>query len=264
MQLFQNSIMTISLSPRLYLQNILPFLFAAIILASCGSTDQARLAPAADEDSHVYYDIDGEIEADEAISAYIQPYIRDMARTMNRVLTVSEGSFERDTPEGTLGNLAADIVRYRATAEMREKVHVSIMNNGGLRVPLPEGEVTVGNIYELMPFENHITVLEFTGEQLLRIADELAGVNGEAVSGIRFRITDGIARDVLVDSSTVDPDSRYWVATNNWMADGGGPSPTLWEPKQRRDLDVMIRDAIIEYISRKETISPYLDNRVRN
>ena len=240
-------------------------LLLAVMLYSCGSSEPAYDFTAIEEDeSHIYYEISDEIEEDETISAYLQPYVRDMARIMDRVLTVSEGSFERSNPEGALGNLTADIVRYRATAEMRETVDVSIINNGGLRTPLPEGEVTTGHIYELMPFENHIAVLRFTGEQLLDIVDELASANGEPVSGIRFRIDNDAARDVLVDSMQVDRESYYWVATNNWMADGGGASSTLWEPEERRDLDVLIRDAIIEYLRGKESISPYLDQRVRN
>lgn len=240
------------------------FLFIApFLLVQCSASEQAyKHEP--DETEHIYYDIDEDIEDDEAISEYIGPYVREMARTMDRVLTVSKGTFERGKPEGALGNLAADIVRYRATAEMGKRVHISVMNNGGLRVPLPEGEITVGHIYELMPFENYIAVLRFSGDQIRQIADELAAVNGEAVSGIRFRIADDHARDILIDSLNVEPDRHYWLATNNWMADGGGDVPTLWEPIERRNIDVLIRDAIIEYLRNRESIAPYLDGRIRN
>lgn len=245
-----------------YIRLLLLLIFLAFY-SGCGTTEYTYES-VEDDDVHIYYDIDEDIEDDEAMSAFIRPYVRELEKTMNRVITVSEGPFERAHPEGTLGNLTADIVRYRATAEMREKVDVCIMNNGGLRVPLPEGEITVGHIYELMPFENHIAVLRFSGEQVRQIAGELAEVNGEAVSGMRFRIDDGQARDILVDSMSVRPEEYYWVATNNWMADGGGPSETLWDPVERRDLDVLIRDAIIEYLDRKESIAPYLDQRIRN
>jgi len=242
---------------------LLSLLTALLLLTQCGTPERIYEYHPSEKD-HIYYDIDDTIGDDETISEYIGPYVREMARTMNRVLTVSEGPFERGKPEGALGNLSADIVRYRATAELRKRVDVSVMNNGGLRVPLPEGEITVGHIYELMPFENYIAVLRFSGEQIRQIADELAAVNGEAVSGIRFRIVDGRARDILVDSLSVDPERHYWLATNNWMADGGGDAPTLWEPLERRNIDILIRDAIIEYLRVKESIAPYTDQRIRN
>lgn len=249
--------------PCMKIRPTLLLFLIGIVFTSCSTTEEVYdYSPAGEE--HIYYEINEEIEDDEAISAFIEPYVREMARTMDQVITVSEGSFTKDQPEGSLGNLAADIVRYRATTEMGERVHVSIMNNGGLRVPLPEGEITVGHIYELMPFENHITVLRFSGEQLRQIADELAEINGEPVSGLRIRIENGNARDVLVDSMNVDPDRYYWVATNNWMADGGGDVPTLWESEQRHDLDVLIRDAIIDYMRNRENIEPNIDRRIRN
>lgn len=245
-------------------KTILPALLISLLfLASCGSTGTVYEYHSTKED-HLYYEIDNSLPDDPEMAAYLAPHIRDMAKKMDRVITVSDGIFEKSSPEGPLGNLTADIVRSRATAEMRETVHVGILNNGGLRVPLPQGEITVGHIYELMPFENYIAVLRFNGKQLLSIADELARVNGEPVSGIRFRIVDGQARDVLVDSDNVDPDAYYWVATNNWMADGGGASSTLWEPLERVNLDVLIRDAIIHNLEKKPVISPATDHRIRN
>ncbi|MDI6400886.1 5'-nucleotidase C-terminal domain-containing protein [Balneolaceae bacterium ANBcel3] len=236
-------------------------LFLVLLLfQGCRSTESVSDT---DYTTHIYYSIDDSVENDPSMAAYVLPYVKEMGKTMNRPLVVSRGAFERGKPEGALGNLTADIVRFRAMAELRKKVDVGILNNGGLRIPLPEGEINVGHIYELMPFENHIAVLEFTGDQLLSIADELAAVNGEAVSGIRFRIVDGRARDVLVDSMTVDPERTYLVATNNWMADGGGASSTLWEPVQRIDLNVLIRDAFIEYLNHREFIEPYIDQRIR-
>ncbi len=238
-------------------------LFITLFVSSCGSSDYLYVHTPADE-SHTYYEIDADIEDDEKVSAYIAPYIRDMENSMGQVLTVSEGPFESAVPEGALGNLVADIVRYRAIAEMRANVHVSVINNGGLQVPLPEGEITVGHIYYLIPSENKITVLKFSGTQLEKIARELAAVNGEPVSGIRFRIVDGTARDILVDSMNLDPNRYYWVATSTWLADGGGDVPTLWEPVERRNFDVLIRDALKDYLWAQETISPYVDQRVRN
>lgn len=237
------------------------YFFLLIFLLSCASSEE--IIESADPVFY-HYRLDENSKEDEAMALYIEPYVREMAGRMNRVLTISEGSFQKQKPEGALGNLSADIVRYRATNEMGKLVHVSIINNGGLRAPLSKGEITVGDIYELMPFENHIAVLRFSGKQLVQIADELASVNGEAVSGIRFRIDDGKARDILVDSKNVKPEAYYWVATNNWMADGGGASATLWEPLERRDLDVLIRDAIIDYLRQKESIEPYVDQRIRN
>lgn len=238
----------------------LPVLVVMILVGCSSSREVIREAETTGGEQ---YEITHEIEPDVELASFIEPYVSPIRDHMNQVLTISEGTFSRDQPEGTLGNLTADILRSRAAYEMRTRVHIAIMNNGGLRIPLPEGEVTVGHIFELMPFDNYITLLKFTGNQILSIADELAAVGGEPVSGMRMRIQDGKARDVLVGARTVEPEMHYWVATNNWMADGGGDMPTLWEPLQRVDHELLIRDAFIYYLGSKEAIQPEMDNRLR-
>jgi 2',3'-cyclic-nucleotide 2'-phosphodiesterase (5'-nucleotidase family) len=212
---------------------------------------------------HWNYSMADFIDDDEVVAAIIDPYRSDIQDQLNTVLTRSTAIIERGKPEGALGNLTADILRNRATREMNETVHISILNNGGLRVPLPAGPVNVGHIFELMPFENHITILKLTGEQVLRLADEIAAAGGEPVSGIRFRINNGKAEDVLIGNRTADPDTNYWVATNNWLADGGGDMPTLWSPLERLDKQILLRDAFIEYLKFMPAIEPATDSRIR-
>jgi 2',3'-cyclic-nucleotide 2'-phosphodiesterase (5'-nucleotidase family) len=203
------------------------------------------------------------IEDDAAIDTIVVPYREQLHDQLSTVLTHSRGIIERGKPEGPLGNLTADILRNRATREMDRTVHIAILNNGGLRVPLPQGPVNVGHIFELMPFENYITVLRMSGEQVGQLAQEIAAVGGEAVSGIRFRINNGVAEDILVGSRSIEPDAEYLVATNNWLADGGGDMPSLWNPAERIDIPVLIRDAFIEYLKYMPEIEPVKDSRIR-
>jgi 2',3'-cyclic-nucleotide 2'-phosphodiesterase (5'-nucleotidase family) len=240
-------------------------LSVSVIMVSCsasrkGAEQETYLFTGIDHWNYSMADI---IEDDEDVAAIIEPYRSDIQDQLNTVLTRSTAIIEKGQPEGPLGNLTADILRNRATREMNETVHIAILNNGGLRVPLPAGPVNVGHIFELMPFENHITILKLTGEQVIGLADEIAAVGGEPVSGLRFRINNGKAEDVLVGNRSADPDSNYWIATNNWLADGGGDMPTLWSPLERLDMQVLIRDAFIEYLKFIPAIEPVTDSRIR-
>lgn len=211
-----------------------------------------------------YLFIDGNLEADPLFLAFINENARELRTYMGRFVVKSNGVIERGQPESPLGNLTADIIRNRATREMGFQVDIAVLNRGGLRIPLPEGDVTVGTIYELMPFENHITMLKMSGRQIRQLANEIAREGGEPVSGMRFRIENGRAVDLLVAGTSINDNRQYWVATNNWLADGGGPMPSLWNPLERRDLDVLIREAFIEYLRHRPEISPVTDNRVRH
>jgi len=228
-----------------------------------GSEGEADLEHELKGHEEEYIRMDDSIVPDPEMHAFIRDYASDLYRYMERVLVKNTGLIERGQPESPLGNLTADILLNRASREMGFQVDVAILNRGGLRIPLPEGNITVGTIYELMPFENHITMLKFNGRQLRQIANEIAMEGGEPISGLRMRIEDGRAVDLLVGGSSIRDTREYWVATNNWLADGGGDMPTLWSPIERRDLDVMLRDAFIEYLAHQPEIGPVTDNRVR-
>lgn len=210
-----------------------------------------------------YVPLDDTIEADKDMAAFIEPYRQELEAIMDRPLTTSTAVMPVEKPESSLGNWMADILRHEANAAFDEPVDIALMNGRGLRITLPEGTIRVRTIYELMPFENHIALLQFTGEQLATLANEIARYGGEPVSGIRFLFYDGVARAIEVGGTPLDPDRHYWLATNNWMANGGGALPTLWEPQQRVDLPVLIREAFIAHLEEVAVLEPRLDGRIQ-
>lgn len=238
---------------------ILVFSLLLLVSACTGSKYTLTLGDSTD----VYYNIDETLTPDAEIAMLIAPYITAMRTRMNHVIAYSETNMERGQPEGILGNMSADILRSRAIRELGKPVEIAVINNGGLRVPISQGNVTVGNIYELMPFENTISVLKLSGVQVLTLANQIAAYGGQPVSGMRFRIENGVARDILINYQPLDPERNYLVATNNFMADGGETLSVLWEPLDRIDLPVLIRDAMIEYIRMKRTLNYELEQRVR-
>lgn len=242
-------------------------LFGLMFTTACGSLFSSSAGESNTYDrsefSPEYLALDDEIEPDAGIEAFLEEYTEALKREMGRRITSSTATIERGQPESPLGNLTADITREHATRALGREVDIALLNRGGLRTPIPKGDVTVGMIYELMPFENYITLLKFSGEQIRAIADELAAEGGEPVSGLRMRIEGERATDILVRGDTVRSDQTYWLATNNWMADGGGPIPTLWEPVERRDTSILLRDAFIESMNTRVQISPETDGRIR-
>jgi 2',3'-cyclic-nucleotide 2'-phosphodiesterase (5'-nucleotidase family) len=235
------------------------WVLAIAFLVSCGTLGSNQPSRSGEE----YYQISSEIQEDPEIAALIAPYVNRMRSRMNQVIAWSAQPMIKGQPESTLGNLSADIVRFRAVRELEKPVHIAVVNNGGLRIPLPEGNITVGHIYELMPFENTITVLRLSGSQVRQMANQIASGGGEPVSGIRFRIQSGLATDILVNYEPLDEQREYLVATNNYMADGGGDITVLWDPIERIETGVLIREAMIEYIRMQRHLDYELEQRIR-
>lgn len=245
---------------------LIGLLIFGFVFYACGTSDETAEDAPVDLSGyeHSNYEITDTLAEDSDLDDLIRPYINRVQEETQRVLTTSEQSIERGQPEGALGNMVADLIRSRASNEMNQRVDIAVMNNGGLRTPLPSGEITVGMIYELMPFENTIVVQKHTGKQVRKMADQIAAAGGEPISGMRMQIAGDRASGVMIGANQIDPDAHYWVATNNWMADGGGPVTVLHDPVERHNLNVLVREAIINYLNAQESISPETDNRIRS
>lgn len=239
-------------------------LAAVFLLSACISGGKTVVNPVQTQLSNSkFYQLDENIPADQKIQAYIDSYRTGLLLELDEPVTISTGSFINNRPEGSLGNLGADILRRWAMHIEQTYIDIGIMNLGGLRIPLSEGPITVGTIYELMPFENQLTILELTGQQVLEMARHIASRGGEGISGMRMTIRDGNPESVVVGTTGVDPERIYTVATNSYIASGGDGFLVFTAAQSRKDTDLLIRDVIIEYLRSKQSISPVLDGRIR-
>ena len=151
--------------------------------------------------------------------------------------------------ESALGNLVTDAMRAAVGAD------IAFQNSGGLRADLAEGVVTRGSIYEVMPFDNTIVTLELTGAEVARVLEDgLRTGRVHQLSGLK--VTFDTSRPEMqrvtslkaADGAPFDT-SRVWkIAVNNFMADGGDESLTLASRKGKRDTQILVRDALEEFV----------------
>ena len=126
--------------------------------------------------------------------------------------------------------------------------------------------ITVENIYELMPFENEMVFVKLKGADLKQFLDHLARNGGDSVGGVRFGISDNKAADIRIGGKPFDINSEYWLVTNDYVAGGGDDMSVMKNRVQYISSGVLIRDAIIDYLetmhNRGEVITPKLDGRI--
>lgn len=209
--------------------------------------------------------VDADLPPDPGVEAAIAPFRMQMQAEMQEVVGQATGAFVKDDPEGALDNLVADAVLVGARRRSRDTVHAALVNDGGLRVPVAAGPILVRHAYELLPFENYVVVLDLTGEQMQRLANEVARTNGEPIAGWTLTLEGETATSALVGGKPIAPDATYRVATVDYLADGGGAWSVLWEVADgaREELAVLIRDVFVEYVREQGVVSPKLDGRVR-
>ena len=192
-------------------------------------------------------------ESDSATEALIAPYRKVLSKEMNQVVTYAEDEFQKGKPEGSLGNLICDeLLAY--VKGMGKDADVCIFNNGGIRIPnLYIGEVTVQTLFELMPFENELTLLKVSGSNFEKMAAAIAYEGGIPVSGMRMKIHNGQALNIQIAGKAFDPTKSYWVVTSDYLANGGDQSDALKLPEERIDLQIKIRDVLIKSLRDKYT-----------
>jgi 2',3'-cyclic-nucleotide 2'-phosphodiesterase (5'-nucleotidase family) len=237
-----------------------------LALAACAPQPAAVLAPAVDPDAVTHTVVGHEIGEDAAVAAMVAPYREQLEAEMRA--PVAEAAFEiarNDAAlESTLNNLAADAMLAVAEEVAGERFDFAVGNQGGLRVPIAAGTVTLGNVFELMPFENYLVGQVMTGVQVDSLAQQIARYGGEPVAGIRFAVTpDARAVDIEIRGEPLDRGRTYRVVTHNYLAYGGGDMPALWEPVDRFELPVPLRDAFVSYFRQQGTLAPQLDGRIR-
>jgi len=222
------------------------FFYAALmLLASC--------APAVRYQGGGYTRIDSLIKSDSVENSKISPYRNQIAAEMNEVIGYADTALVSRRPEGTLGNLVADILFLRAQTYMLDSLgfplHACNINAGGIRASLPKGPVTVGQIYSIAPFENELVVLRISGAKMAELLNYIAKKGGEPVSNIRLLIKkDGTWVEASIANRPFDSRQNYYIATNDYLAQGGDKMSFFNQPLERYDLHVKVRDAIIDYM----------------
>jgi len=190
---------------------------------------------------------------DPVFSEILLPYKNELGSEMSEIISYSDTSLIDFRPESLLSNFVTDLIlnyarNFTSVNQPGIEVQFSLINHGGLRTSLSKGEITKGDIFELMPFENELVLLKLTGSQVSELAHHIASRDGEGVSGISFGMRSGRAESIAIQNRPLDMDSTYWMVTNDYIANGGDGMIILTTASQRVITGEKIRDVIINYL----------------
>ncbi|MBA4411112.1 MAG: 5'-nucleotidase [Bacteroidota bacterium] len=191
---------------------------------------------------------------DSGVQAIIKPFRDSIANDMSKLVAVSATPLVKGKPESKLTNLVADIVleagtNYCISSNLNFRPDASYVNYGGLRASLPQGEITVGHIFQLMPFENEVVLIRISGESMLLMAERIAMRGGEGISGMKLGIRNEKVAALRIGGKVVDPSALYWLVTNDYIANGGDQMSMFANPTERLDTKIKIRDVLIQTLA---------------
>ncbi|MGL5920046.1 MAG: 5'-nucleotidase C-terminal domain-containing protein [Bacteroidales bacterium] len=201
----------------------------AVVVSSCTS-EKSKLTYSPEESTMILVSYSSFQEEPE-MTALIAPYKAKMDSIMSEVIGYSNETMDSKLPDSALPQFVIEIMRSQAEKATGEKVDAALVNLGGLRSPLYKGDVTIGSIFSIFPFENALTLITVKGKDL----KELYKVVNE-----RKRLAATVIPD-LIDNK------EYRLATIDYLVDGNDNASALKSATNRTDTNILLRDLIIDY-----------------
>lgn len=216
--------------------------------------------------------IDNQYDAvpDAEVVSFLAPYKAKVDSLMSPVVGKVATDMDSDRPESKLSNLLADILIW-AGKKFDEKPVVSIYNMGGIRASLSAGDVTIGDVIDVAPFENKICFMTLSGAQLTVLFQQIAARGGE---GVNHAVKAVISKDnklvsLMVNGEPVDPDAEYRIATIDYLADGNDGMPELKNgtgrkmlKEDRNNLRFVIMDYFRENMNAGKVVDAQVEGRI--
>ena len=202
-----------------------------------------------------------EVAPDAAVAATVAYYEAQIEDVKNEVIGETTTAITRNYRyESAMGDWVTDIMRAYDPG-----IDFALTNSGGLRADIDAGPITFGEVFEAIPFDNTLVVVELDGGEVRQVLEE--GITGEhgvvQVSGLQFTfdydalVGSRIVGDVvdLSTSAPLDPTTTYYVAVNDFMANGGDDYDTLPANPQTNTY-VLVRDIVVDWVKANSPFTP--------
>jgi 5'-nucleotidase/2',3'-cyclic-nucleotide 2'-phosphodiesterase/3'-nucleotidase len=186
------------------------------------------------------------------------------AERMGRIIGTSSMRMavtKAESSETELGDYVCDALRQASGAD------VALLPAGTFHAGFPEGPVTLGDVYNVLPYDQYAEVLTVSGKQLKAALDDGAGQIGRPgfpqLSGLSMGIYNGKAYNVRIGDRDLDPAATYKVATSDQAAVGGSGYSSLGIVDDTRYLGRLLRTIVVKQMSSGQPIRAQLSSRVQ-
>lgn len=236
--------------------------FICLLVISC-----SKQYHVADIETRNYRIEKASFPVDVEMAAIIEPYKLKLDETMNEVISYNEVEMIKGKPSSNLTNWFTDVLLDASQKLVSDPVDFAIQNYGGIRLPgIPKGDITIGKVYELMPFDNIIFIMELKGATVQLLFDRMAESGGWPVSrNVYFEIAYGKAKNIKIKGAPLDPEKIYNVAIPDYIANGGD-NITFLKGSKAHNTGALIRDMIIQHLKEGKlagkTVMPSTEKRI--
>ena len=225
--------------------------------------------------------ISGEVVEEEKMLARVQELAEPLDEIRNKVVAETADDIEgnRDVcrvEECAMGNLIADAMLGQVKAQ---GISVALMNSGGIRASMESGEITMGDVLTVLPFQNTLSTFQLKGSDLIGALEngvsQVEEVKGRfpQVAGVKFTwdstvdANGGRIVEVLVDDNgewkPLDPEAMYGVVSNDFLRSGGdGYEIFANKAELAYDFGPSLDHVLAEYLAENAPYKPVVEGRI--
>ncbi len=208
------------------------------------------------------------IPNDKALEDFISPYRNKIKGEMEKVLSYNANPmFPKDTPYNTaIGNMMADAVYELANplfySKFKDSIDVVLLNHGGIRAGMSQGDIKTRTAFSIMPFENMVVVAELDAVAMKEMFNYLSKGKAHPFSNMSL-VIDGNnkLKEAKINQQELDESRTYFVATSDYLIKGGDNMDFFQKAKNIYEIDYKLRNLLIDYFQKKDTISYSSDDR---
>ena len=162
---------------------------------------------------------------DPKLAKYVDKKRRQMEKKMQVVIAHSDAELESYAPESPLSNFLTDLLLNEASKYIKDttfdNLDLSMLNFGGIRTSMPAGDVTIGDLYRISPFDNYLTFIALKGSELKKALNRFTDQFNAPYAGATIVYKSKKPAEITVQGKRIDDNRLYKLVTLNFISDGG-------------------------------------------
>lgn len=188
---------------------------------------------------------------DADLADLINRYSAGVDSLMHHKVSEAQSDMAESSPE--LLNFFVDFLLEQGN-KMAPNVDLALANKGGLRIAIPKGDVSKGQILNLLPFRNKIVVLDIEGKHLRDVLGVMARTGGNGITKSVYAEIDTTGNvnrlgAVKINGKPLDDNKTYRVVTIDYLAKGGDYMDGLTEGKWLVESEDVVFNDMLYYLT---------------
>lgn len=214
-------------------------------------------------------EINDSLTGKQDIEDFIKPYREHVNNDLDSVLAYAVDTYTKNDGElnTAIGNFMADAVKEMSNPVFKARtgndIDIVLLNHGGIRSILSKGNITTRTAFQIMPFENSVVVTGLKGTSVKDMITYLQKAKrAHPISGMSITLNDNFELlDAKINGETIDDNKTYYVATNDYLYNGGDNMSFFKQGDSLYILNYKIRNVLIDYFKKVDTLNLSADDR---